>query len=52
MKLADLIHNAESVHAHDPKFAKVYVEEKRLLLALLEGGDAGLLKRAREMVGF
>jgi (p)ppGpp synthase/HD superfamily hydrolase len=51
VKLADLLDNTSSVVARDPKFAKTYLEEKRLMLPLLEGGDAGLLKRARETIG-
>lgn len=32
IKLADLISNTSSIVEHDPEFAKVYLEEKRLLL--------------------
>jgi (p)ppGpp synthase/HD superfamily hydrolase len=51
VKLADLLDNTTSILARDPKFAMVYLEEKRLMLPLLEGGDPDLLKRARETVG-
>ncbi|WP_395017310.1 hypothetical protein [Dongia sp.] len=51
VKLADLLDNTSSILARDPKFAKTYLQEKGLMLPLLEGGDAGLLKRARETVG-
>lgn len=39
IKLADLIDNTKSITKHDPKFAKVYLEEKRLLIkeALFDG---------------
>lgn len=39
IKLADLIDNSQNIVAHDPKFAAVYLREKRLLLdeALREG---------------
>jgi len=50
VKLADLLDNTSSILARDPNFAKVYLEEKRLMLPLLEGGDPGLLKRARETI--
>lgn len=42
IKLADLISNSRSIVKHDPKFAKVYLPEKRLLLGVLEEGDARL----------
>jgi (p)ppGpp synthase/HD superfamily hydrolase len=51
IKLADLIDNTKSIVAHDPKFAKVYLEEKRLLLEALTEGDATLLAMAREQIG-
>lgn len=50
IKLADLISNSKSIMAHDPKFAKVYLEEKRLLLEVLTRGDTGLHARASEFV--
>jgi (p)ppGpp synthase/HD superfamily hydrolase len=39
IKLADLISNTKSIRAHDPNFAKVYIEEKKLLLEVLTKGD-------------
>lgn len=42
IKLADLISNSASIVAHDPKFAKVYLEEKRLLLEVLTAGNKEL----------
>jgi (p)ppGpp synthase/HD superfamily hydrolase len=51
IKLADLISNTKSIIAHDPKFAKVYLEEKRLLLDVMTRGDAGLMAEARKHVG-
>ena len=51
VKLADLLDNTSSILARDPKFATVYLEEKRLMLPLLDGGDAGLLERARKTIG-
>jgi len=42
VKLADLIHNSESITQHDPGFAKVYMKEMQLLLGLLKDGDKEL----------
>jgi len=47
IKLADLICNTRSIVAHDPKFAKVYLEEKGLLLNVLKEGNAHLYELAR-----
>lgn len=35
IKLADLIDNSKDIKQHDTKFAKVYLEEKQLLLSVL-----------------
>ena len=35
---------------HDPKFAKVYLQEKKLLLGVLTGADPELMRRALEIV--
>lgn len=35
VKLADLLQNSESIVAHDPEFARVYIEEKARLLEVL-----------------
>lgn len=51
IKYADLISNTRSIMAHDPKFAKTYLEEKRLLLAVMNKGDARLLAEARKHIG-
>jgi len=50
IKVADLISNTRSIVAHDPGFAKVYLEEKRLLLDVLTRADPTLLTMAREQV--
>jgi (p)ppGpp synthase/HD superfamily hydrolase len=47
IKCADLISNTASIVQHDPKFAKVYLEEKRLLLEVLTEADPRLLELAR-----
>lgn len=50
IKLADLISNTRSIMAHDEKFAKTYLEEKRLLLSVMTKGDTGLMATARKYV--
>lgn len=50
IKVADLISNTSSIVMHDPKFAAVYLEEKRLLLDVLTKADPRLLAIAREQV--
>ena len=47
IKLADLIDNSRSIVERDPDFAKVYLAEKRELLAVLTEGDETLLNQAR-----
>lgn len=51
IKLADLISNTRSIMQHDEKFAKTYLEEKRLLLEVMTKGDAVLLAKARKNIG-
>jgi len=48
VKLADLIHNAESIIASDPNFAITFMREKEALLEVLKDGDAILWKRAQQ----
>jgi (p)ppGpp synthase/HD superfamily hydrolase len=50
VKLADLISNSADIMKNDPKFAKVYLEEKRLLLEVLVFGDKSLYARAETFV--
>lgn len=50
IKLADLISNSRSILQHDPKFAAVYLEEKRLLLEVLKDGDPTLWSQAYAIV--
>jgi GTP diphosphokinase / guanosine-3',5'-bis(diphosphate) 3'-diphosphatase len=47
IKCADLISNTSSIVKHDPEFAALYFEEKRLLLDVLTKADARLLSIAR-----
>lgn len=46
IKLADLIHNTESIVARDPDFARVYMREKELLMDVLVLADPTLRRRA------
>jgi len=50
VKVADLISNTSTIVKYDPKFARVYLEEKTALLEVLTLADPILLKRARELV--
>lgn len=51
IKVADLISNTASIVQHDPKFAEVYFEEKRLLLDVLTKADPRLVSIARQQAG-
>ncbi len=51
IKLADLISNCSSILQHDETFARVYLEEKRLMLEVLREGDQELWNRAASIVG-
>lgn len=46
IKVADLISNTASIVMHDPKFAKTYLEEKRLLLEVMTRADKRLVSIA------
>ena len=48
IKCADLISNTSSIVKHDPKFAEIYLEEKRLLLDVLTKADPRLRALAYE----
>jgi len=50
IKLADLIDNTRSIVSHDPKFAKVYLAEKALLLEVLRDGNSMLWNMAHELM--
>ncbi len=50
IKLADLIDNSKSIIEHDPKFSKIYMAEKKLLLEVLTDGDRILFDRAANIV--
>lgn len=48
IKCADLISNTSSIVKHDPNFAVVYLEEKRLLLDVMTNADPRLRAMAME----
>lgn len=50
IKLADLIHNTESIVEHDPSFAIVYMEEKYKLMQVLTQGNKVLYDMANERI--
>lgn len=50
IKLADLIHNTESITKYDPEFAKTYMAEKRDLLKVLTKGNSSLYAKAYYLV--
>jgi (p)ppGpp synthase/HD superfamily hydrolase len=50
IKLADLIHNTESICRYDEGFARIFMKEKEALLAVLTEGDATLYAHATEIV--
>lgn len=50
IKLADLIDNTKTILAFDLEFAKVYMEEKRLLLEHLTEGDPKLFDIAEAQI--
>jgi guanosine-3',5'-bis(diphosphate) 3'-pyrophosphohydrolase len=50
IKLADLIDNTESILKHDPKFARIYLAEKRAVLEVLREGNPQLWTRADQLV--
>lgn len=51
IKLADMISNLSTIAARDPGYARVYMAEKRALLAVLTRGDAGLRAEVAALLG-
>jgi (p)ppGpp synthase/HD superfamily hydrolase len=49
IKYADIISNTSSIVMHDPKFAFTYLEEKRLLLDVMNAGDSRLYEMALKL---
>ena len=52
VKYCDLMDNTESICYHDPKFAKVYLEEKKYILKGMRAGNAGLLASCELAIKF
>ena len=50
IKVADLISNTASIVQHDPAFAVVYLEEKRMLLDAMTQADPRLVLVARKQL--
>lgn len=50
IKLADLIDNSSSIAKYAPGFAKIYMQEKKALLAVLKEGDQTLYQMAEKIV--
>lgn len=50
IKVADLIDNTSSIVEHDPKFARVYLGEKRLLLDVLKKAPHSLWMKANSQL--
>jgi len=50
IKLADLIHNTQSIVKHDIGFAKIYLEEKTQLLKVLKDGNGFLYQMAMHVL--
>ena len=51
IKLADLIHNTQSIEKYDPGFYQVYKQEKIKLLSVLTQGDRTLMYMAQSQIG-
>lgn len=49
VKLSDLIDNCRDITKHDPRFARVYLNEMKALLEVLKEGDSRLLTRANRV---
>jgi hypothetical protein len=50
VKLADICSNSGSIMERDAKFGRVYLEEKRLLLPYLRGGNPLLFEQASHII--
>lgn len=46
VKVCDLLSNTKSIVAHDPAFARTYLEEKRMLLEVMTKADPSILTEA------
>ena len=52
IKYADLLHNMKSIVVHDPKFAKVFLREARVLCDVMEDGDPDLQASLNDSLEF
>ena len=50
IKVADMIDNTSTIVEYDPKFAKIYLEEKRLMVQVLTQADPILLEQAQQQI--
>lgn len=50
IKLADLCSNTKSIVEHDQKFARVYLDEKAMLLAVMKHGSPWLWNKANQQL--
>ena len=50
IKYCDLINNTKSISEHDPKFASLYLQEKRMLLQVMRQGNQALLSEAEHVL--
>lgn len=52
IKYADICHNTHSIVTCDPKFARVYLREKKAILEVMTGGDRNLRCQALNYLYF
>jgi len=50
VKYADLLHNSESIAGHAKYFAKVYLQEKKVILELMNKGHKDLYDKCVEII--
>ena len=50
IKLADVIYNMQDLEGLPPEFRERFMEEKKMLLPFLEGGDLVLMYRANKII--
>ncbi len=50
VKYCDIINNTESICEHDPKFAKTYLEEKKMILSKMRDGHSGILQDCEKIM--
>lgn len=50
IKYADFIDNTSTILQNDPKFGRLYLQEKKMMLEVMDGGDRALREQAMEIV--